>query len=536
MGEGLGVRAKNLLFLEFPQLQSTTAICPSLFNATTAQDGILSRIRLPAGLITASQCQLICKIINQFDYGEVQITNRANLQIRTSAALSENTLLDLQDYGLASSCPDTDGLRNIMASPAAGIDSQALVNTIPLVKQWNFYLLNHPELAILSNKFSVCFDGGESINVSDRPNDICFKAVGRLSEVEALTETMFSLHLGSEVVGILIPYSQVIVVLAALTEVYRDYTEQRLEQDSNNLRSRPPRLRELLNDWGIDKYLDLAAEKLISRSPSIPLKKGEEENSPPFTRGAGGDQHLESQIERPSPLAPLPKGERGTRGYQHLGIHPQKQSGLAYIGIVVPLGRLTAQQLRGLAELAKQYGGGALRLTPWQNILLTDIAIADLAKVTELIANLGLSISPANPYGAIAACSGITGCKAAHTDTQTDAKAIASHLEKCMQLNEPINLHFSGCDKSCAQHHASDIAIVGQDSRTYKIYVGDGEIHFGRELYSECMASELPQLMERLINVYQTQRQPNQNFREFVNQSDLPELNRKLRQGAIGHA
>ncbi|PZU96532.1 MAG: precorrin-3B synthase [Pseudanabaena sp.] len=532
--------------MEFPQLQSTTAICPSLFNATTAQDGILSRIRLPAGLISASQCQLISEIVNQFGSnqfgnGEVQITNRANLQIRTSAALSENTLLDLQDYGLASSCPDTDGLRNIMASPAAGIDSQALVNTVPLVKQWNFYLLNHPELAILSNKFSVCFDGGESINVSDRPNDICFKAVCRLSEVEALTEVMFSLHLGSQALGILIPYSQVIAILAALTEVYRDYTEQKteqkLEQDSKNLRSRPPRLRELLNDWGIDKYLDLVAEKLNSRSPSIPLKKGEEEiSTPPFTREAGGEQYLESQIERPSPLAPLPKGERGTRDYQHLGIHPQKQSGLAYIGIVVPLGRLTASQLRGLAELAKQYGGGALRLTPWQNILLTDIAIADLAKVTELIANLGLSISPTHPYAAIAACSGITGCKAAHTDTQTDAKAIASHLEKCMQLDEPINFHFSGCDKSCAQHHASDIAIVGQDSRTYKIYVGDGEIHFGRELYAECTANELPQLMERLINVYQTQRQPNQNFREFVNQSDLPELNRKLRQGVISHA
>jgi len=275
MGEGLGVRAKNLLFLEFPQLQSTTAICPSLFNATTAQDGILSRIRLPAGLITASQCQLICEIINQFGNGEVQITNRANLQIRTQEALNKNTLLDLQDYFLASSCPDTDGLRNIMASPAAGIDSQALVNTIPLVKQWNFYLLNHPELAILSNKFSVCFDGGELINVSDRPNDICFKAIAIKDEI------YFSLHLGSEVVGILIPYSQVIAVLAALTEVYRDYTEQkieqRLEQDSKNLRSRPPRLRELLNDWGIDKYLDLVAEKLTSRSPSIPLKKGEED-------------------------------------------------------------------------------------------------------------------------------------------------------------------------------------------------------------------------------------------------------------------
>jgi ferredoxin-nitrite reductase len=225
--------------------------------------------------------------------------------------------------------------------------------------------------------------------------------------------------------------------------------------------------------------------------------------------------------------------------YQHLGIHSQKQSGLAYIGVVIPLGRLTSPQLQGLAELAQQYGGGALRLTPWQNILLTDISEVDLAKVTELIANLGLSISPTHPYAAIAACSGSTGCKSAHTDTQADAKAIATYLEKCIELESPLNLHFSGCDKSCVQHHPSDIALVGQDANTYKIYVGDGEINFGRELYTESMAEELPQLMERLIKIYQTNCQPDQSFREFVNHADLPELNQKLRQelqGAIAHA
>lgn len=84
-------------------MQSTTAICPTLFNATSAQDGILSRMRLPAGLITSSQCELVANITNQFGNGEIQITNRANLQIRTSQALSSEILLELQDYRLASS-------------------------------------------------------------------------------------------------------------------------------------------------------------------------------------------------------------------------------------------------------------------------------------------------------------------------------------------------------------------------------------------------------------------------------------------------
>jgi ferredoxin-nitrite reductase len=500
--------------LEFSQLQSTTAICPSLFNAATAQDGILSRIRLPAGLITSTQCEVLLQVVNQFGNGEIQITNRANLQIRTDQALPKEVLLDFQDYGLASSTESTDGLRNMMASPSAGIDAHAKINTIPLVKAWNFYLLQHPELAILSNKFSICFDGGEAIKVSDRPNDICLVAV------EINGEIYFDLHLGlgdrgdsPAPVGVLIPEQKILEVLAALTEVYRQYTEQKLGQKTHS-RSRPPRLRELLHDWGVEKYLALVAEKL--RSPLPPLKKGA--SKVPLFKGDAEGRGIGSLNE-----AMISRSERAS--FQHLGIHPQKQSGLFYIGVVVPLGRLTSQQLQGLANLAKRYGGGALRLTPWQNLLITDIVEADIEQVTREILNLGLYIDANHPYAAIAACSGYKGCKSAFTDTQADAKVIASHLEKCMQLDAPINLHFSGCDKSCAQHHASDIAIIGQASETYKVYVGKGEISFGRELYAEYAAHELPQLMERLLNIYQNQRQsPDQSFREFVNQCNLQEL------------
>lgn len=498
-------------------MQSTTAICPSLFNATTAQDGILSRIRLPAGLITSTQCEALLQVVNQFGNGEIQITNRANLQIRTSQALPEEVLLDFQDYGLASSTQSTDGLRNMMASPSAGIDAHAKINTIPLFKAWNFYLLQHPELAILSNKFSICFDGGEVIRVSDRPNDICLVAV------EVDQEIYFDLHLGlgdrgdsPASVGVLIPQNQVLKVLAALTEVYREYTQQQLEQKTYP-RSRPPRLRDLLHDWGVEKYLDLVEEKL--RSPLPPLKRGALDNLNNknkvhlFKGNAEGrgitplNEAISSHLERES--------------FQHLGIHSQKQSGLFYIGVVVPLGRLTSSQLAGLSNLAKQYGGGALRLTPWQNLLITDIAEVDLEQVTQEILNLGLYISAHHPYAAIAACSGYKGCKSAHTDTQSDAKKIATYLESCIQLDQPINIHISGCEKSCAQHHPSDIAVVGMggtNSETYRVYVGDGDSNFGREIYAEYEAKSLPALIEQLLQSYQNQRRDStQTFREFVN-------------------
>jgi ferredoxin-nitrite reductase len=474
-------------------LQSTTAICPSLFNATSAQDGILSRMRLPSGLITSMQCEVVANITNQFGNSEIQITNRANLQIRTSQALSSDTLLDLQDYGLASSEASTDGLRNIMASPTAGIDPHALINTIPFVKQWNFYLANHPELEILSNKFSVCFDGGETISVCDRPNDICFVAV------EFEHEIYFSLHLGlgdrgdaPSAVSRLIYPQQTLEVLAALTEVYREYTEQKLNQA--NSCSRPPRLREMIGNWGVEIYLQLVEKKLGYLLSSLPL-------------------------------AHFPQEKRIKFDYKHLGLHAQKQSELFYIGVVIPLGRLTSLQFQGLGDLARQYGGGALRLTPWQNILITDIAEAQIEQVTQEINGLGLSISANDPYAAIAACSGYHGCKSAHTDTQSDAKQVAAYLENCIRLDQPINIHFSGCDKSCAQHHPSDIALVGIQAResnhpeVYRVYVGDGDTDFGKELYSEYSAKDIPDLIAQLLNTYQNQRQDStQTFREFVNQ------------------
>ena len=517
-----------IIFLEFSQLQSTTAICPSLFNATTAQDGILSRIRLPAGLITSTQCEVLIQVVNQFGNGEIQITNRANLQIRTDKALPEEVLLDFQDYGLASSTESTDGLRNMMASPSAGIDAHAKINTIPLVKAWNFYLLQHPELAIISNKFSICFDGGEAIRVSDRPNDICLVAV------ELNGEIYFDLHLGlgdrgdsPAPVGVLIPQNQVLEVLAALTEVYRQYTEQELEKKIYS-RSRPPRLRELIHDWGVAKYLALVEEEL--RSPLPPLERGALDNlnnksKVPLFKGDAEGRGITSLNE-----AIISCIERAS--FQHIGIHPQKKPGLFYIGVVIPLGRLTSHQLQGLASLAKQYAGGALRLTPWQNLLITDIAKADIEQVTQQILNLGLYISANHPYAAMAACSGSTGCKAALNDTQIDAQAIATHLENCIQLDSPINMHFSGCDKSCSQHHPSDIAFVGIQANhgdAYIVYVGDGNVSFGRKLYADYPAKNLPELMERLLRIYQHQRQnPQQSFRDFVNKCNLRELKQLL--------
>ena len=142
--------------------QSEPLVCPGLFYATPAQDGAIYRIRTPAGMLTSEQASVVAHFAEQMGDGYLQITNRANLQIRSVHMVAPPPMLStFQDVGLAAAMSGVDHLRNIMASPTAGIDPQALIDTRPLVTALDHTIVQHEEFAGLPAKFSVGFDGGE---------------------------------------------------------------------------------------------------------------------------------------------------------------------------------------------------------------------------------------------------------------------------------------------------------------------------------------------------------------------------------------
>lgn len=485
---------------------SKFATCPGLFSPSVAQDGLLSRLRIPGGLLTVPQCEAIADLADQSGGGYLEVTNRANVQIRElQASIDTDRLTRLQAVGLASPVAEVDALRNIMCSPTAGIDRQQLIDTRPLVAAWNRYLTTRPDFAVLSPKFSVGFDGGEAVSVRDRPNDISLVAA-------AVADTLyFRLHLslgdrGSSPcdVDVLIKPEESLQVLIAMTEVYCAYTRLKLSAD----KQQKPRLRELLHDWGLETYLQAVAHRL---SP-LPQRK---QNG--WLQRQRIDHSLVSNSSKHS--------------YKHLGIHSQHQPEHSYIGFVLPLGRLETTQLRGLATLAAQYGSSQLRLTPWQTVLLPDIPNAQILTVQQEIKPLRLHWSATHPCSAIVACSGTTGCKASATDTQANALMLGTYLEQRITLDQPINIHFSGCEKSCAQHHASDIMLLGvaQGDASYHIYLGDHDSNFGRELYQNYAFKQVPCLIEQILRVYQTQRSHStETFRAFVNRHTIVELQQQF--------
>ncbi|MCG6138030.1 MAG: precorrin-3B synthase [Nostoc sp. LLA-1] len=476
------------------------ATCPGLFYDTRAQDGILSRIRIPGGILDSKQCHAIADIADQCGGGYVDVTNRANLQVREiRTGIDAAVLKHLQGMGIGSRNSAVDHIRNIMTSPTAGIDPQELIDTRPFVEAWDNYIVEHPELSGLSAKFSVGFDGGGTVSVRDRLNDIMLAAVLVADSVYF----RLNLSIGPKGkppidLGILLPPEKCLPVLAALAEVYLTHSDPHSQ--------RKQRLREVVNNLGCENYLQQVAQRL-----SFPLLK--------------------------TNFTPVPVENK----YGHLGIHPQRQPGLFYIGVVLPLGRLETKQIRGLADLAEKYGNGILRLTPWQNLLLTDIPQQWLIHVKSELVNLGLDFSASNLKSALVACSGNKGCAAAATDTKADAFKLAKYLETRVTLNHPINIHFSGCEKSCAQHINSDITLVGvsleSDNKTvetYDIYIGDswrGEAigdsnqKFGREIYQNVTVAELPRLIKQMLDVYKIQcPNPDETFGKFVNRYEIAQL------------
>ena len=198
--------------------------CPGVFYPTQSGDGVLSRIRTPGGLLTARQAALVADVADRFAGGTVTITNRANLQLRALAdRLPGDVLLQLQQVGLASFQPSVDHLRNIMASPTAGLDPSAVLDTRPFVDAFDRYIATHPNLAALPAKFSVGFDGGERASIAGLPNDTLFRAY-REATGEARLRVLVRVGADDGVwddVGLVVAPDRVVQVAAAIAETYR---------------------------------------------------------------------------------------------------------------------------------------------------------------------------------------------------------------------------------------------------------------------------------------------------------------------------
>jgi ferredoxin-nitrite reductase len=210
----------------------------------------------------------------------------------------------------------------------------------------------------------------------------------------------------------------------------------------------------------------------------------------------------------------------------HIGVHPQQQNGRFYVGVALPVGRLTSDQARELARIADQFGNGEIRLTVWQNLIIPHINESDVETVKSQIQACGLDWQATAFRAGLVACTGSAGCKFAGADTKANAMTLARHLESKFELDAPINIHLTGCHHSCAQHYIGDIGLiackveVGDDTVDgYHMVIGGGwgaRQGIGREIFHSVAFDDVPPLVEALISVYLERRTESESFVSFA--------------------
>jgi ferredoxin-nitrite reductase len=475
-----------------------------LFYVAPAQNSYMCRLRIPNGILNAHQFAGLADLADAHAGGYAHVTTRANLQIREIGAEGTIAVLEgVQDLGLCSRGSGADNIRNVTGSATAGIDPQEISDTRPLAREWHHHILNERALYGLPRKFNVAFDGGGMIPTLEETNDIGFQAVTVLDGAEA--GLWWRIVLGgitghrdlARPAGVFCRASECTAVADAMVRVFIAHGDR-----TNRAKAR---LKYVLDAWGFERFIAETETVLGHRLARID----------------------EARI---APRAPFDRSA-------HIGAHPQRQAGLNWLGITLPVGKLTTAQMRGLAALARRHGDGDIRLTVWQNLLLSGIADAALAEVERDVEALGLSTRASSIQAGLVACTGATGCKFAAAHTKEDALRIAGHVDARLTLDQPVNVHLTGCHHSCAQHYIGDIGLigakvpVGDEGDTvegYDIVVGGGfadAARIGRELWKGVTAAEAPMRVEKLLRAWLTHRDdPAESFHAFANRHDADRL------------
>ena len=485
-----------------------------LFFVGPTQNSFMLRCRIPAGELSALQLRGLADIADELGNGKAAITTRSNIQVREIAPRNlVNVLTRLQSLGLIARGSGVDNVRNITASPTAGFDPQELIDTRPFAHALHHYILNHRDLYGLPRKFNVAFEGGGSVDTVADTNDIGFIAV-RVAEATsgeslkdgAATAIEPGVYFRVELAGItghkqlaldsgiVVKPSEAVAVAVAILRVF-------IENGDRTDRKKA-RLKYLVDKWGVPKFLEEAQKKLAFPLVTLPLDKC---------------------VRRPPPLK-----------HGHIGVYRQKQKGKNYIGVVIPVGVMTTRQMRRLADISTNYSSGQLRLTPWQNLLIPDVPDAFVETVKRQLTRMGFHYEATNILGGLVACTGNTGCKYAASDTKGHAVALGEHLNKRLQLDQPINIHLTGCPHSCAQHYIGDIGLQGVKVNVasasvegYNIVFGGGHganAAIGKDVFKGISFAELPSLLERVLKAYLQRRQPNESFAAFTRRHEVKEL------------
>lgn len=453
--------------------------CPGLLRIVAARDGGICRIKLPGGELSTAQARAIAEASARHAAGVIELTNRANVQVRGVKRGEEAALIAaLVGAGLGPTSIAADDVRNVMISPAAGRDPSALLDTRPLCAALLAMLQSEARFAALSPKFALLLDGGERLARVDHPHDLWLAASREADGVRFV----FGLA------GCPPASASAAAFAGSPTQSECITTAESHANGTGPLAAILPSQAPALVRALLLTFLDLAAADATRMRHLLTLHSAD-------TLLHHAQQYVDFPLTRNVSPANWHRSTPADAGLR-LGAHAQRQPGTWHVGGQPASGRLDADTLHALAALSQQHGDGTLRVTPWQSVLLPDIATHAVPPVLSSLNALDLACDSAQAITRLIACAGSSGCAKSLTDTKTDALRLARRLPA------GVDVHLSGCARSCAAAHCVPYTLLAAAPGLYDLYRRDR--HDRRPGFGECVARQLTidqaaDMLDRLV-------------------------------------
>ena len=441
----------------------------------------MMRLRIPNGVTTASHLRAIGGIANRVGRGLVDITTRQQVQLRWVRIQDVPEILDqLLDVGLVTLQTGMDNIRNIIGCPAFGLTPNELLDASPVARAFTAMFVGSKAYTNLPRKFNVGITGCRDNCTHSETQDIALVPALKTFGRDAVKG--FNVLVGGKngsggyrvasPLGVFVRPAEAAEICSAIVLVFRDHGAR----DARN----KVRLSFLLDAWGEAKFRDAVEARVGRRLES-----------------AGLDQRLAESTD-------------------HVGAFRQKQPGLNYVGLLVPVGRITGDQLLELARLSERYGTGEARLTVDQNVILPNIPDAALGRLTAEPLLKALRYDPPGVLRGLVSCTGVEFCNLAVIETKTRALKIAHQLAATVPATKSVRIHWSGCPAGCGNHTVADIGLLGTKTKVdgkvvdaVDIYMGGAsgpQAGQGVKMLESVPCDDLPRVLDGLVRFGEFER------------------------------
>ncbi len=388
----------------------------------------MMRLRMPNGIVSAMQLRTLGEISEEFGRGFADLTTRQQLQLRWFTINDVPQIWRrLESVGPVSLQTGMDNIRGVVGCPVAGLTPNELFDASPVVKEFTQMFVGNKEYTNLPRKFNVTITACKEGCTHAEAQDIAMTPA--VKEIDGKELQGFNVAVGGKMgsggyriaspLDIFVRPEEAAAVCSHIVMIFRDHGVRELRTKA--------RLAFLIESWGVEKF------------------RGE----------------LERRVDRPLSLSG--RDARSPKHTDHVGIFRQKQEGLNYVGLTVPVGRISAEQMFKVAEVSENYGSGQLRLTVGQNLIIPNVPDRLIGELTGEPVLRELRYDPSEVMRGLVSCTGMDYCHFALIETKERALKTARVLEEKLGKTQPLSMHWSGCPAGCGNHSVADIGLLGKN-------------------------------------------------------------------------